>query len=78
MSVDRISDVRYPSGWNVSGQDSGCEISGWMECQRTGFRMCDIRVDGMSANRIPDVRYLGGWNVGGLDSGCDISGWNEL
>ena len=31
-SGDRVPDVRYPGGWNVSGQDSGCEISGWMEC----------------------------------------------
>ena len=21
---DRIPDVRYPGGWNVGGQDSGC------------------------------------------------------
>ncbi|WKA05087.1 hypothetical protein VitviT2T_023072 [Vitis vinifera] len=38
-SDDRIPDVRYPVGRNVGGQDSGCEISEWMECQRTGFQM---------------------------------------
>ena len=31
MSADRISDVRYLGGWNVDGQDSGCDISGWNE-----------------------------------------------
>ena len=31
MSTDRIPDVRYPGGWNVGGQNSGYEISGWNE-----------------------------------------------
>ena len=44
-SGDRIPDVRYPGGWNVNGQDSGCEISGWMECR---------------PDRISDMRYPGG------------------
>ena len=39
LSGDRVPNVRYPGGWNVSGQDFGCEISEWMECQWTGFRM---------------------------------------
>ena len=38
-SGNRVPDVRYPGGWNVGRQDSGCEISGWMGRRRTGFRM---------------------------------------
>ena len=85
MSADMIPDVRYPGGWNVNGQDSGCDISRWMECRRTGFRMWDIRVDGMSADRISDVRYPGGCGMSvGWNCGCEIfggsgmsAGWNE-
>ena len=69
--ADRIPDVRYPDGWNVGGQDSGCEISG------EGGTSVGSRCGGMSADRIPDVRYPGGLNVGGQDSECEISGWME-
>ena len=49
MSEDRIPDVRYPSGWNVGGQDSGCEISRWNEGEfPTGGMRENFRPGGMS------------------------------
>ena len=42
MSADRIPNVRYPGGWNVGRQDSGCEISeegGTSAGQNSGYEI---------------------------------------
>ena len=64
-SSDRVSDVRYPGGWNVGGQDSGCEISGWMECRPIlglvehmdwDFRSClSLRIPGRTSCIFPSL-----------------------